>query len=205
MLTEITQESSLDDLGQFVQSALKRSAADAWEIGQALTIAKNKTETSRKFGVWLRQWVPYFSDRTARRYMAIAELPREKVEGKNISKVYRLLRGDPQTTRKATAKAPAPIAPGVPQSASAGFEGAEPVSVSESSEKPEAFPSVRYTITATILLDPLADPTKIEDLLLTGQLHWVLKNGNGNGFGSVKVETVKSLDRIEERASNVAA
>jgi hypothetical protein len=83
---------TLDQLGQYAQQVAKRTAHDAWKLGRAYSIAKQKAKAEgKKIGAWRKEWIPFVSQPTLSRYEAVGRLAEEDVLGKGLAEVYRLL------------------------------------------------------------------------------------------------------------------
>ena len=88
----ITLTSNLEEIGVHVQAGIRANALAAWELGRCLKLAKAKAK--RKFGKWCEQYLPELSERTIQRYMRVAELAKEDVEGTALADVYKALEGE---------------------------------------------------------------------------------------------------------------
>lgn len=185
-----------------VLDGMMSSLAAAIRCGEHLQAAKKIVG----HGGWMKWLSKNFklSDRTAAAYIRCHK-NRERLMAKGTRKQLSFREALSSLATKRPTPATTEDVSGTSQSATAGFEGAEPVTIAEPIQKSLAFPPIRYTMTATILLEPTSDPKKLEDLLLSGQLSVTIKNKTGGSFGGVKVEAIKSMDRIEEGASHVAA
>jgi hypothetical protein len=84
---------SLEQLADYIKSALKRSAEDAWRIGEALAVAHKKHKEKRDWLRWLREETG-LKRMTAYRYLDLHTFFKLKeVEAKPLTALYRFIEG----------------------------------------------------------------------------------------------------------------
>src|SRR5205814_484456 len=99
---------SLDRLSQFVQKTMRRLAVDAWQIGKALAIARDKLKVARGYDAWVKE--RGLSKMTAHRYVKLAEaFSLEEIRGKPLVQVYRQLDLVPPPKPKASMQKTSPF------------------------------------------------------------------------------------------------
>ena len=90
----------------------QRTAHDAWLLGRAYTIAKQKAKTEgKKIETWQKEWLPFLSQPTLSRYEAVSKLPEEEVTGKRLTEAYRHLGIVPKKASPDEADVPTSPAP----------------------------------------------------------------------------------------------
>lgn len=133
---------TLDELGQFAQRIAKRTAHDAWLLGRAYTIAKQKAKTEgKKIETWQKEWLPFLSQPTLSRYEAVSKLPEEEVTGKRLTEAYRHLgivpkKASPDEANAPTSPAPAGDSPQKTSPAEAEDTPTEPAPAGKSPQPP---------------------------------------------------------------------
>lgn len=97
---EPSEKWSLETLGKYCRAKTDRIAADAWQTGKAMALAKKKT-THGQFSAWKRKW--RYSDATVSRYIRLfaAYKSAESLRGK----------GTMEALRQADIVAPKPMPP----------------------------------------------------------------------------------------------
>src|SRR4051812_16300778 len=86
------QKTPLPKLASFIRQTLRRSATDAWDVGHALQLAKDRLGPG-KFDHWLATNTP-LSRPTAYRYIAVhREFDRAKITGTSLKALYAILGG----------------------------------------------------------------------------------------------------------------
>lgn len=105
--TAPNEQWTLDDLGEYVAKAARRTAETAWHIGTALGIAKRKCDAAGQgWDEWCQRHVPFMSDTTIWRYGKVAELPFDEIKGTQLKAVYARLASRPSRPKKPKDKTP---------------------------------------------------------------------------------------------------
>jgi hypothetical protein len=77
-------------LGEYCRHQLKITALGAWRVGTAITYAKKRLKKGT-FGQWRKTYFGDMSEKTLQRFVLVALLKYEEVQGKKLVQVYRLL------------------------------------------------------------------------------------------------------------------
>jgi hypothetical protein len=125
---------SLKKLAEFCRLRLRRTAQDAWHIGQALSIARKKEKDERNWLRWLAEELDGLSKSSAYRYIDIfRKRSLEEVKGRALSEVHKSLA---PTKRE-------DVPPGRPVAAEPEQDGAKTPSFKVHRPEPKTRPSQR--------------------------------------------------------------
>ena len=211
---------SLTELAAYIQLAEQRAdrfakveSVERFRQGHAVYLAHHHPKM--KHGGWGKWCEKHKITRTtANRVERLYEGATEEWEDKALENVsqrtltdlylrFGILRQPPPADVPATTTPAPPSAPvgadtplgectPLPQRAESRSTG-QPETVPEQEETQEK--EGKYKLQATVRIDSAMKPERLQDLLLTDQVKWVLKNGKSKIVATVAVVSVEGLDR----------